>query len=257
MYAGLPKTRSDIFSGVRNHLLLAKTTPPTLPASQIPRKELQERVCRADGEAVVLIQAPAGFGKTTLMLQVMTLLRAQGVATSWLTLDAADNDVGRFLGFLDAAFDKLRSVAIGTEPENDVAAGVVALDLMERIACTPAPFVLFVDDAESLQNASSLAVLRQVIENLPEGCRMVIGSRAMLDIGAPRLLARGQLLTIEPTRLRFSVAETGDYLRDKRGLNMPGAEIARLQGATEGWPVALWLASVAIERSGRPVARTV
>jgi LuxR family transcriptional regulator, maltose regulon positive regulatory protein len=254
MYAGLPKTRSDIFSGVRNHLLLAKTTPPTLPASQISRKELHERVCRADGEAVVLIQAPAGFGKTTLMLQVMTLLRAQGVATSWLTLDVADNDVGRFLAFLDAAFDKLRSgAAIGTEPENDVAAGVVALDLMERIACTPAPFVLFVDDAESLQNASSLAVLRQVIENLPEGCRMVIGSRAMLDIGAPRLLARGQLLTIEPPRLRFSVAETGDYLRDKRGLNMPGAEIARLQGATEGWPVALWLASVALERSGRPV----
>jgi len=254
MYVGLPNNRSDFVSGVRNHLLLAKTTPPTLPASQIPRKELQARVCSAANQSVVLIQAPAGFGKTTLMLQVMEGLRAQGVTTTWLTVDAADNDVGRFLAFLDASFDKLLSgLAPGVEPENDAAAGVIALDLMERIACTPAPFVLFIDDAESLQNAASLAVLRQVIENLPEGCRIVIGSRTMLDIGAPRLLARAQLLVIDPMQLRFSVAETADYLRDKRGLNVPGADIARLQGATEGWPVALWLASLALERSDRSV----
>lgn len=254
MYVGLPKTRSDFVSGVRNHLLLAKTTPPTLPASQITRKELQARVDRAGGETVVLFQAPAGFGKTTLMLQVMNGLLARGVTTTWLTVDAADNDVGRFLSFLGAAFDKLLSgVAPANEAETDGATGVVALDLMERIACTPAPFVLFVDDAELLQNAASLAVLRQVIENLPEGCRIVIGSRTMLDIGAPRLLARGQLLVIDPIQLRFSIAETGDYLRDKRGLNMPGADIARLQGATEGWPVALWLASLALERSDRSV----
>lgn len=254
MYVGLPKTRSDFISGVRNHLLLAKTTPPTLPASQITRKELQARVDRAGGETVVLFQAPAGFGKTTLMLQVMNGLRAQGVTTTWLTVDAADNDVGRFLSFLGAAFDKLLSgVAPANAAETDGATGVVALDLMERIASTPAPFVLFVDDAELLQNAASLAVLRQVIENLPAGCRIVIGSRTMLDIGAPRLLARGQLLVIDPVQLRFSIAETGDYLRDKRGLNMPGADIARLQGATEGWPVALWLASLALERSDRSV----
>jgi LuxR family maltose regulon positive regulatory protein len=262
MYVGLPKNRSDIGSGVRNHLLLAKTTPPTLPGSQIPRNDLQERVCRAAGdkanekarEKVVLIQAPAGFGKTTLMLQVMAGLRAQGTTTSWLTVDAADNDVGRFLSFLAAAFDGLLSdSAAGNEPKHDVVAGVVALDLIERIACTPAPFVLFVDEAESIQSAASLAVLRQVIENLPEGCRIVIGSRTMPDIGAPRLLARGQLLVIDPMQLRFSITETGDFLRDKRGLKLAGADIARLQGVTEGWPVALWLASLALERSDRSV----
>ena len=96
MYVGLPKNRSDFVSGVRNHLLLAKTTPPTLPASQIPRKELQARLCSAATESVVLIQAPAGFGKTTLMLQVMQGLRAQGVTTTWLTVDAADNDAPRY-----------------------------------------------------------------------------------------------------------------------------------------------------------------
>jgi LuxR family maltose regulon positive regulatory protein len=246
----LPRNRSDNVAGVRNHLLLSKLTPPSLSPSQILRGELRERLNQASAAKVVLIQAPAGFGKTTLMLQALSALQIANIPAGWLTVDSADNDVGRFLGFLDAAFDRLVSSdsAAGGEHGSDVATGIVALDLIERIACTPAPFVLFLDDVESIQSAAALAVLRQVIENLPTGGRIIIGSRTMPDIGAPRLLARGQLLIVDPAQLRFSVAETGDYLRDKRGLKLPNNDIARLQGVTEGWPVALWLASLALER---------
>ena len=254
MYVGLAKNRSDIGAGVRNHLVVAKTTPPAAPVSQVPRRQLQERVCRADAEKVVLIQAPAGFGKTTLMLQVMEGLRTSGIPTAWLTTDPADNDVGRFLTFVDAALDRMLgdSSALAGQPEREAATGVVALDLIERIACTRAPFVLFIDDVESIQNAASLAVLRQIIENLPPGGRIVIGSRTMPDVGAPGLLARGHLLIVDPVQLRFSMAETGDFLIDRRNLKLPNGDVARLQGVTEGWPAALWLASLALERREQP-----
>src|SRR5512140_673827 len=55
---------------------------------------------------LVVIQASAGYGKTTLMLQWMADLQEQGKASAWLTLDEADNDIGRFLSYLVAAFRK-------------------------------------------------------------------------------------------------------------------------------------------------------
>lgn len=245
----LPNNRFTSGVPPHRHLLLSKLTPPPLSSSQVARADLTARVACHDGEKIVLIQAPAGFGKTILMLQIRGELQAQGLATAWLTIDAADNDVGRFLNFLDAAIDRLIGETTTAQDDGrDTATGIAALDLIERVACAPAPFVLFVDDLEAIQNPAALAVLRQVIENLPAGGRMVIGSRTVPDIGIPRLLARGQLLEIDPVQLRFSLDETRDFLSEKRGLKLEGVDIARLQGATEGWPVALWLASLALER---------
>ena len=148
--------------------------------------------------SLVLFAAPPGFGKTTLMLQVMTALQQQGVRTAWLTADAADNDVGRFLNFLGAAIDAL---ADRTEPmiaeESTEATGLVALDLIDRVSFAAPPFALFIDDVESIQNTAAFALIRQVIEHLPPGGRVVMGSRMLPDIGAARLLARGQLLEID------------------------------------------------------------
>jgi len=249
MHVGLPKNRSDSGTSARNHLLVAKTTPPAALAWQVPRLQLQERVCREGAEKVVLVQAPAGFGKTTLMLQIMEDVRARNIPTAWLTVDAADNDVGRFLSFLDAMLDRtLDDSALTEESPSEVATGIVALDLIERVACARVPFVLFVDDVEAINNSASLAVLRQLIENLPAGGRIVMGSRTVPDVGAPGLLGRGQLLVVDPVQLRFSVDETGDFLLSKRGLRLLTADVVRLQKVTEGWPAALWLASLALER---------
>lgn len=237
----------------RSHLIRSKLMPPSAPQFQIARAELRERICAGAGEKLVLIHAPAGFGKTTLMLQVMTALQQQGVRTAWLTADAADNDVGRFLNFLGAAIDAL---ADRTEPvvaeESSEATGLVALDLIDRVSFAAPPFALFIDDVESIQNTAAFALVRQVIEHLPPGGRVVMGSRMLPDIGVARLLARGQLLEIDLTQLRFSLVEATDFLAAKRGLKLQNADVARLQGVTEGWPVALWLASLALERRDRP-----
>lgn len=236
----------------RNHLLRAKLTPPQSAPFQIARTQLCERICNGV-ERLVLVQAPAGFGKSTLMLQAMSALQRQGVRTSWLTVDAADNDVGRFLSFLGAAIDRLVDRAdLPVEEQGTEATGLMALDLIDRVSLAAAPFVLFVDDVEAIQNVAAFALVRQVIEHLPAGGRVVIGSRMVPDIGVARLLARGQLLEVDPAQLRFSLTEAGDFLQARRGLKLQSDDIARLQGVTEGWPVALWLASLALERRERP-----
>lgn len=221
--------------------------------SQVARSDLRERICDAPSAKVVVLRAPAGFGKTTLMVQVMATLAERGTATVWLTCDAADNDIGRFLAFLTEAIERLRRAGehnsmIGAHE----AIGPLALNLIDRIAAIEPPFALFIDDLESLHNAAALALIRQLIDQLPVGGRLILGSRAIPDIGLPRLRARGTLLEIDPTELRFSIGETQEFLNQRRGLGLNHGVLAKLHATTEGWPVALWLASLALERCDDP-----
>lgn len=235
-----------------NPLVLSKLTPPKPSLFQVLRPALRDRIGRADGQRVVLIRAPAGFGKTTVMLQAMALFQEQGIAVSWLTVDAADNDIGRFLGFLAAAFEPLAGTGADSAPATPGDAGVLALDLMDRIALATKPFVLFIDDLESIQNAAAFALVHQVIENLPGQGRIVMSSRALPPVGIPRLRAKGELLEMDAVELRFTSAESSEFLESKRGLKLQSAQIGRLHRATEGWPLALWLASLALEKHERP-----
>ena len=85
----------------------AKLRPPQHPTAEIPRTALCGRILAAAGARLVLLRAPAGFGKTTAMLQVRDHLRQAGRPTAWLTLDRADNDLVRFLTSLAAALGPL------------------------------------------------------------------------------------------------------------------------------------------------------
>lgn len=239
---------------VRHPLVSSKLVPPAGSPFQVLRSLLREWVCGVGGERVVLVRAPAGFGKTTLMLQAHALFVERSTPTAWLTADAADNDVGRFLSFLVAAFDRITGPAESAESigEGGEVVGIAALELFDRIAAIEAPFALFLDDVESIQNPASLSLVRQVIENLPVHARLIIGSRTMPEIGSPRLLGKGHLLEIDLAQLRFSIGEASDFLQTQRRMKISAADITQLHRTTEGWPAALWLASLALERHGSP-----
>jgi LuxR family transcriptional regulator, maltose regulon positive regulatory protein len=226
----------------------SKLRAPRPAAFQVPRNAVWDRI-RSSTAGVVLLQAPAGFGKTTTMLQLKEHLAAQSIPAAWLALDAADNDVGHFLGFLRAAFDKLFTSSADAA---SAAAGPLALDLIDRIADQESPFALFLDDFEVIDNPAVLALVKQFAESLPAQARLVIGSRNAPDIGLARLRARGQLLEIEPAELRFSVPETREFVLAQKGLRLQDGDISKLHRRTEGWPVALQLASVALERREEP-----
>lgn len=92
--------------------LAAKLTAPSAVATQVLRKALCNNVCAADTARLVLVHAPAGFGKTTAMLQLRARLEAQGAETAWLTLDQSDNDAARFLNCFSLAICNLNPAPI-------------------------------------------------------------------------------------------------------------------------------------------------
>jgi LuxR family maltose regulon positive regulatory protein len=231
-------------------LLNSKLTPPFPKAGQIERPRLVDLVTRARSSRLVLIQAPAGFGKTTMMLQVRARLIANGIANAWMTLDQADNDIGRFLCCLTLACGQLDPTH---PPLTDAAADPAAmggfiLGLMDRFAALAPPFCLFIDEWESIQNPVVIGLVKELLDRLPAGGQVVCGARTTGALELARLRARGELLEIQPAQLRFSINETDEFMRAGRGLSLQADDVAKLHQKTEGWAVALWLASLALER---------
>lgn len=232
--------------------LSTKLNPPTPTPSQVPRTDIWELVRTSQSARVVLVRAPAGFGKTTAMVQCRAQLQQSGVDTAWLTLDSADNDAARFLACLSSAVGVM-SADLPAEVADDAAQagrslGDMALDIMERLANHTSPFALFLDDFEALQEPTVVRLVREILDHLPRGGQFIIGSRGLPDLGLGRLRARGQLLEIESARLRFSMDETTEFFTRRRQIALPEEELSQLHRKTEGWIAALWLASVSLER---------
>lgn len=201
---------------------------------------------------LILVRAPAGFGKTTAMTQIRERMEEQGVATSWLTLDRADNDASRFLGCLAASVSRIvphETASSGRDSQGEMISGVdAAFSVLDRLAASASPFALFLDDLQYIQEPMIMGLLRQMIDQLPRGGQIVIGSRSLPDLALGRLRAHGHLLEIDAEMLRFSAEETAEFLTQRRALPLATEDLLLLQRKTEGWIAALWLASMALER---------
>ncbi len=217
----------------------SKFNLPGTNAAFVRRSAIADHVERAAAAKLILVRAPAGFGKTTALRQNHEQLTQGGVATAWITVDAADNDMPRFLSCLAEAVARLQF-----EDDTGAGADAEAVALLERDG---PPFVLFLDEFEALQSPAVIGLVREVIERLPRNGRLVIGSRSLPDVGLGRLRVRGQLVEIGVDVLRFSVDETAEFLR-LRGLPPLEPEaLDLLHARTEGWIAALLLASIALD----------
>lgn len=231
-------------------ILETKLSPPAFVATQVLRAGIGDGAAAA-AVKLVLVRAPAGFGKTTAMAQLRERMEAQGIATAWLTLDRADNDVSRFLHCLAEAVQRL---GVEAPRLHDAQGPHSPFDAVAALAAHDAPFTLFLDDFEGVQEPAVLGLVREIVEHLPRRGQIVIGSRSLPDLGLGRLRARGQLLEIDTDRLRFSLEETRAFFALRTAHATPGALppdlLAQLHRKTEGWVAALWLASMALERHG-------
>ncbi len=236
---------------MQNLVLTSKLTPPTASRYAVDRTEICSQVFLAFGSKVVLIRAPAGFGKTTVMAQLWDRYRKEGAAVAWLNLDEADNDLPRFFSYLLAALRQhLHADASLEELDAELPSDTSYLTtlLTNQLGQRDAPFVLFLDELDVIRDPTVLAFIRQMAGRLPSNARLILGSRTFPEIGLAKMRAHGDLLEIAPEQLRFSADEASVFLMERRGLTLLPEQVNRLLASTEGWATALWLASVALER---------
>jgi LuxR family maltose regulon positive regulatory protein len=232
-------------------LLETKLHVPRWRRGLVARPRLSERLSRGAESALTLVSAPAGFGKTTLLAEWLAVVAADGRSVAWLSLDQRDNDPALFWTYLVAALNAgVPAVGAGalallqpTQPLNE--AGLVAL--LNDLDAISNDVVLVLDDYHVIDARDVQDGMAFLLEHLPPQIHLVIASRADPPLPLARLRGRGELAEIRAADLRFTPGEAAAYLNGVMGLALTGADVAALEGRTEGWIAALQLAALSMQ----------
>jgi LuxR family maltose regulon positive regulatory protein len=233
-------------------LLETKLYLPRPRLGLVPRPRLSERLDRGLAAKLLLVSAPPGFGKTTLLVDWTAALSTDDrVSTAWLSLDAGDNDPATYWAYVVAA---LRAVApdVGADAlamlqeTRPPPIEVVLTTLLNGLGTMEAELVLVLDDYHVIESPQVQSGMAFLLEHLPPRLHLVIASRADPALPLPRLRALGDLVEIRSADLRFTPAEAVAYLNDSRGLQLNAADVVALEERTEGWIAALQLAALSL-----------
>jgi len=207
------------------------------------------RLAGALGGGLLLVCAPAGFGKTALLAD---WLRSGSRPVAWLSLDVGDNDPVRFWRHVIAALDRARPgigerVAPLLGPPTSSFEGLVTA-LINELAALPGEneIVLVLDDYHLVDAPQVHASLAFLLEHLPPGLHLVLASRSDPPLPLARLRARGQLAELRTDDLRFTTEEAAALLRESAGPDVPDTAVAALVARTEGWAAGLQLAALSL-----------
>jgi len=231
-------------------LLETKLHVPRWRRNLVARRSLSERLSRGTESALTLVSAPAGFGKTTLLAEWLTVAAADGRSVAWLSLDQRDNDPALFWTYLVAALNTGAPGGAGAlsllqppQPPNE--AGLVAL--LNDLDAISNDVVLVLDDYHVIDARDVQDAMAFLLEHLPPQIHLVIASRTDPPLPLARLRGRGELAEIRAADLRFTPGEAAEYLNEVMGLVLTAADVAALEGRTEGWIAALQLAALSMQ----------
>lgn len=218
--------------------LLLRVTPPRLPRHLVARP----RLAADPDRAVVLVQAAAGFGKTSLLSQWRREALARGAAVAWWLAGARDDPQQLVQALVlavrvGAARPGFAPTLPGAAPASGIE-GVTAW--LAEVAQSALGLVLLIDEADRLPAASREA-LAYLLHNTPPNLRVMVAARADCDLGVDDLVDYGACQRIGIDHLRFTFAETIDLARQRLGERFDADDAARLHELSEGWPLGLQL----------------
>jgi LuxR family transcriptional regulator, maltose regulon positive regulatory protein len=238
-------------------LLTTKFYYPQPRQGLVRRERLSRRLNESLNCKLALICAPAGYGKTTLVVEWISQL--SGTRLGWLSLDEGDNDPVRFLRYLIAAFQKAepsageRALAMLDSPQSGykktVPVETVLNMLVNDLAQTPAPICLVLEDYHVIHAQNIHEALSYLIEHMPPNVHLILTSRAEPPLALSRLRGRGQIFELRMQDLRFTEEEAGEFLNRYLDLGLDMEKVAMLSARTEGWVAGLQMAGVSL--SGR------
>lgn len=230
----------------------AKLYPGIGTGQLLARPKLDLPPALIDGQAsVVVLCAPAGYGKSTVMASWHDALRSLDLACGWLSLDEDDNDPIRFLRHLVAAFQSV-SGDIGRDVLVQLAGAQAGgmRPLLESLASdlgrVQTRAVLFLDDLHSATHPEVLDIVHWLINYSPRQFQYVLGSRLALSLPLSGLRVRRKLLEIGTRDLEFSLDEASRFFAIRLDQSLAAQQVQQLMDKTEGWPAALELLAAAL-----------
>ncbi len=249
-------------------------------ANLVARPRINKLLDNGLAARLILVSAPAGFGKTTVLAEWLQTkdegerMKDEGQATgvpssfiphlssfttvlhpfkaAWLSLDAADNDPARFWAYvilsLQAIRDELGETALAQlrSPQPPPVHQVLP-SLLNEIDSFQDHGILVLDDYHVITSTAVHGTLSYLLENLPPNMHLVISTRSDPPIPIAKLRSRGQVVEIRTDALRFTPDEAAAFLNQTMGLALSSEQVAALDERTEGWIAGLQMAALSMQ----------
>lgn len=228
-------------------VIAAKFGPPVWMGDQIRRDALLDRLDDALSHRLTLVQAPAGYGKTSILAQWRDRLARRAVRAVWLTLERDDCDLERLVRYLLLAIRGGGEVGEAPVLAADLPPRAALSAIVNELAGEAGPLILILDDLHHAQGEGVAGFLQSLIRLAPAHCHFVLASRDYPWLGQSALAAEEQLLEITARDLRFSALEAESLLA-RAGRTLAADDVGRILDRTEGWPIALQLTSLSLKR---------
>lgn len=243
----MPKSKKPLGEPVLlDGIASTKLEPQACNERHVRRSRLLALVDDLLRHRLTLVQAGAGYGKTSLLMQWLNALRARQVTLAWVTLEEDESSASACLAHIVAACVRVGYVgadllAALKRPDEKLPLRSLITAFINSLAQRSERLVIFLDEYNRAQSVETTALLRSLVRNLPRHVHLVVASRWRPEIDIEHLRAQGDLLEVAAEQLRFSRDEVGELLASS-GVALSGDAILRLTDRTEGWPIALQMA---------------
>ena len=226
-------------------IVLSALRPPAAHEGNVVRQALLDRLSEEAAAKLVVVVAPAGWGKTCMLRDWST--SGDTSSKAWLSVEPGDNDPTRFWAGVIAALNMAAPGVGSTALQMLMAPGAktamsVVPSVLNDLARQPKRITLIIDDFHLITNESTHASFSFFAEHLPATLGLVLASRSDPPLPMARLRARGELAEIRADDMRLSASEIRELLAGTFGLALTTADVDVLEQRTEGWAAGVYMA---------------
>lgn len=247
-------------------LLATKLQIPPVRPNLVTRARLFAQLDDGLAYPLMLVSAPPGFGKTTVVSewirhrakQPEQLNKSAALQVAWVALTEEDNDVSRFLTYVSTAVDTwhpgLADMALSLlgapQPPAPRTIATILINALSQLPMSQdvahRPYVLVLDDYHLIHAPAIHDTLTFLVEHSPSQLHVLVTSRVDPPLPLTVWRARGQLTEMRAADLRFTAVEATQFLNETMGLVLTPEDGEALELRTEGWVAGLQLAALAL-----------
>jgi len=232
-------------------VLKPKLRAPSLRSEYLSRPRLLELLKAGSDRKITLIDAPPGYGKTTLVAQWR---RTEGgnLPFAWVSLDEQDNDPVRLWTHVMEALRQIAppeafwngSAGLGVDGRKLIQTTLPVL--INGLSEFPQRVALVLDDYHCIKESECHELVTFFVEHIPQTVHLIFSTRYDLPLPLGRLRARGEVNEMRAEQLAFSEEEAASLLEDRLGLDIYPGDLHTLLDRTEGWPAGIYLAALSL-----------
>jgi len=235
---------------MRSELIKTKISLPNICENHFKRPNLVEMLNSSNQGKLILLNAPAGYGKSTLVVEWITQNKFN---VAWYSIDKTDNNLRTFLLYLVESLKEIEP-SIGSklldeiEIINKIGVEAILISLINDLNNYQKQIVIVLDDYYLIDNEDIKKGIAFFLEHIPNNVSLVITTRGLIALSLTKMRAKNKLLEITEDELRFSKEEISVFVSEYLQQELSTAEIDIIEKKTEGWITSLLLLIITMKK---------